>query len=59
MPNYKILEYRTHTEVASVLSLLAHVAKKDSLGRSVKEIEVTVPRTHTRQGKGQRRKQRE
>jgi len=57
MPNYKILGYRTHEEAASVLRLLDRVAKKDKLGGSVKEIEVTVPRTHTRQGKGQRRKQ--
>lgn len=56
MRNYKILEYRTREEVTNVLDLIVHVAKKDEFGKSTAENRVTVPSTHTRQGKGQRRK---
>lgn len=58
MTNYKILEYRSPEEVAKVLNLLDLVATKNEFGESTAENKVTVPDTHTRQGKGQRRRKR-
>ena len=56
-PNkYQVLEYRSPAEVSRVLSLIASVAVKDESGKTTAEQPVNVPTTHTRQGKGQRRK---
>lgn len=53
---YQVLEYRSPAEVSRVLDLIASVAVKDESGKSITEQPVKVPATHTRQGKGQRRK---
>lgn len=53
---YQVLDYRSRAEVSHVLDLIASVATKDESGKSTAEQPVNVPVTHTRQGKGQRRK---
>lgn len=56
-PNkYQVLDYRSPAEVSHVLNLIASVAVKDESGKSTVEQPVKVPTSHTRQGKGQRRK---
>lgn len=60
MTNFKILEYRSPDEVASVLKALNSITTRDEFGRPIAvEHRVTVPRTHTGKGKGQRRRRQE
>jgi hypothetical protein len=53
---YQVLEYRSPAEANKLLDLIASVSTKTVTGFATAEQQLEVSPTHTRQGKGQRRK---
>jgi hypothetical protein len=53
---YQVLEYRSPAEANRLLDLIASVSTQKITGFATAEQQLEVPPTHTRQGKGQRRK---